>query len=113
VPSYYGHSIGHWEGDTLVVDTTNFNAQNWVSDHGNVSFYSDALHMVERYRLLDANRLEVATTVEDPKSLTRPWTLTPEVLQRAPFDQIMEVLCTNTQTTTLMEGAAKENYGRK
>ena len=112
-PSHRGDSIGHWEGDTLVIDTTNFNAQNWVSDHGNVSFYYDALHVVERYRLLDANRLEVATTVEDPKSLTRPWTLTPEILQRAPFDQIMEVLCTNTQTATLMESAAKENYGRK
>jgi hypothetical protein len=112
-PSYRGDSVGRWEGDTLVVDTTNFNGQNWVSDHGNVSFYSDALHVVERYRLLDANRLQVATTVEDPKSLTRPWTLTPETLQRAPFDQIMEVSCSNVGTAALMEGAAKENYGRK
>jgi hypothetical protein len=112
-PSYRGDSVGHWEGDTLVVDTTNFNAQNWVSDHGNVSFYSDALHVIERYRRLEGNRLEVSTTVEDPKMLTRPWTLTPETLQLAPFDQIMEVSCSNTETASLMDAAAKENYGRK
>jgi hypothetical protein len=112
-PSYRGDSVGRWEGDTLVVETTNFNGQNWVSDHGNVSFYSDALRVVERYRRLDANRLEVSTTVEDPKLLTRQWTLTPEILELAPFDQIMEVPCTNVETASLMEGAAKENYGRK
>jgi hypothetical protein len=112
-PSYRGDSVGRWEGDTLVIDTTNFNGQNWVNDHGNVSFYSDALHIVERYRRLDAKRLEVSTTVEDPKMLTRPWVLTPEILQLAPFDQIMEVLCTNTESADLFEGAAKDNYGRK
>lgn len=112
-PSYRGDSVGRWEGDTLVIETTNFNAQNWVSDHGNVSFYSDALRVTERYRRLDSNRLEVSTTVEDPKMLTGPWVLTPEILELAPFDQIMEVPCTNVETAALMEGAAKENYGRK
>jgi hypothetical protein len=112
-PSYRGDSVGRWDGDTLVVDSTNFSGENWVSDHGNVSFYSDALHIVERYRRLDAKRLEVSTTVEDSKMLTRPWVLTPEVLQIAPFDQIMEVWCTNTVSADLFEGAAKSNYGRK
>jgi len=45
--------------------------------------------------------------------LTQPWTVATQTLERAPFDQIMEVLCTNTGTVSLMEGAAKENYGRK
>jgi hypothetical protein len=112
-PSYRGDSTGRWEGDTLVVDTTNFNGQNWLFDHGNVSFYSDALHVVERYRRIDANTLEIATTIEDPKMLTQPWTVATHMLKLAPFDQIMEVLCTNTETASLMEAAAKENYGRK
>jgi len=112
-PSYHGDSVGHWEGDTLVVDTTNFSGDNWVFDHGNVSFYSDALHVVDRYRRLDAKTLEVSTVVEDPKMLTGPWHVQTHILQIAPFDQIMEVACTNTETATLMEGAAKDNYGRK
>ena len=112
-PSYRGDSVGHWEGDTLVVDSTNFNGQNWLFDHGNVSFYSEALHVIERYRRLDANTLEIATTIEDPKMLTRPWTVATHRLKLAPFDQIMEVLCTNVETASLMEAAAKDNYGRK
>ena len=58
-PSYRGDSVGHWEGDTLVVDTNNFNSDNWVLDHGNVSFHSDALHLVERYRRIDAKHLAI------------------------------------------------------
>ena len=112
-PSYRGDSVGHWEGNTLVVDTVNFNGQNWVSDHGNVSFYSDALRVIERYRRLDAKRMEVATIVDDPKVLTRPWIFTPETLEIAPFDQIMEVPCTNVQTAALAEAAARTDYGRE
>jgi hypothetical protein len=112
-PSYRGDSVGRWEGDTLVVDTVNFNTENWILDHGNVSFHSEALHLVERYTRVDANHLRVETRMEDPKVLTQPWTVAPITLELAPFDQIMEVLCTNVQTATLMEGAAKDNYGRK
>jgi hypothetical protein len=105
--------VGRWEGETLVVDTTNFGGNNWVFDHGNVSFYSDALRVIERYRRLDANTLQIDTTVEDPKLLTRPWEVATHILKLAPFDQIMEVPCTNVETATLMEAAAKDNYGRK
>jgi hypothetical protein len=112
-PSYRGDSVGHWEGDTLVVDSTNFNGQNWLFDHGNVSFYSDALHVIERYRRIDATTLEIATTIEDPKMITQPWQVATHRLKLAPFDQIMEVLCTNVETASLMESAAKDNYGRK
>ena len=72
-PSYRGDSVGHWEGDTLVVDTTNFTDANWMHAEGLVSFHSDALHIVERYRRVDANTIEVEATVEDPKVLTGPW----------------------------------------
>lgn len=112
-PSYRGDSVGHWEGDTLVVDTTNFSSDNWILDHGNVSFHSDALHVVEHYRRINANTLDIDATVEDPKMITQPWKLATQRLTLAPFDQVMEVSCTNVETAALMEGAAKENYGRK
>ena len=50
--SNHGDAVGHWEGDTLVVDVTNFSDRNWLHHHGDVSFHSDALHMVETYRLI-------------------------------------------------------------
>jgi hypothetical protein len=78
-----------------------------------VSFHSDALHIVERYRRVDANTLEVEATIEDPKVLTGPWKVPKQTLQRAPFDQIMEVGCTGVETASLMEAASKQNYGKK
>ena len=111
-PAYWGDSVGRWEGDTLVVDVTNFNGRNWISPQGIVSFHSDALHVVERYRRTAANALEVEKTYDDPKVLTRPW-VDKRLYQLAPFDQVLEVMCTGTETAALMEAAAKENYGKK
>jgi len=113
LPSPRGDAIGRWEGETLVVDITNFTDSNWMQAEGIVSFHSDALHIVERYTRVDANTLEVEARVEDPKVLTAPWVVPKQTLTLAPFDQIMEVGCTNTDTAGLMEGAAKQNYGRK
>jgi hypothetical protein len=77
-PSYLGDSIGHWEGDTLVVDDTNFNDDTWFSNAG--YFHSTALHVTERLtRKGDTLLYEV--TVEDPKVLTAPWVLPPRNLQ--------------------------------
>jgi len=112
-PSYRGDSVGRWEGDVFVVDTTNFNDRNWMHAEGTVSFHSDALHIVERYRRVDANTLEIEATIEDPKVLTKPWVVPKATLQLAPFDQIMEVMCTNVETAPLMDAASKDNYGRK
>jgi hypothetical protein len=112
-PAYRGDSVGHWEGDTFVVDTTNFSEVPWMFAEGRVSFHSDALHIVERYRRVDANTLEITATVEDPKVLTGPWTVPKQTLTLAPFDQIMELNCSGLETQSLMDGAAKENYGKK
>ena len=112
-PSYRGDSVGHWDGDTFVVDTTNFADDNWMHAEGQVSFHSDALHMVERWKRVDAYRIEVDTTIEDPKVLTAPYKVPTQTLQLAPFDQIMELNCTNTETAGLMDAASKQGYGRK
>jgi hypothetical protein len=111
-PAYWGDSVGKWEGDTLVVDVTNFNDRNWISPQGIVSFHSDALRVTERYRRTAANALEVEKTYDDPKVLIRPY-VEKKQYRLAPFDQVMEAMCTNTETAALMEAAAKENYGKK
>jgi hypothetical protein len=112
-PSFRGDSVGHWEGDTLVVETKNFTDTNWMHAEGWVSFHSDALRIVERYRRVDMNTLEVETMIEDAKVLTGPWVVPKQTLRFAPFDQIMEIACTGTESAGLMEAAAKQNYGKK
>jgi len=68
---WMGDSRGRWEGDTLVVDVTDFNDETWFDRAGN--FHSDALHVVERYSLLDPDHINYEATIEDPKTFTRPW----------------------------------------
>jgi len=69
--SWMGQSVGHWEGDTLVVDVTALDERTWFDRAGD--FHSDALHVVERYTLIDRNVMDYAATIEDPKVFSRPW----------------------------------------
>jgi len=69
--TWMGTSNGHWEKDTLVVDVTGFNGNAWFDRAGD--FASDSLHVVERYKLLDANTMDYEATIEDPATFTRPW----------------------------------------
>ena len=66
-----GDSRGRWEGNTLVVDVTNFNDETWFDSHG--SFHSDALHVVERWTLAGPDRIDYTVTIEDPQVFTGPW----------------------------------------
>jgi hypothetical protein len=68
-PTFHGHSIGHWEGDTLVVDTTNFTGKTRFRGS------SANLHVVERFRRVDANTILYRATVDDPSAFAKPWTL--------------------------------------
>jgi len=70
-PLYMGDSIGHWEGDTLVADTVNFNDKTWLDRMGHP--HSDQLHVVERIRRVDHDHLVDDLTFEDPKAYTKPW----------------------------------------
>jgi hypothetical protein len=71
-PAWYGHSIGRWDGDTLVVDRVAFDPRVWLDIPGHP--HSDQLHIVERYRRPDLGHLEIEITVEDPGVLAKPWT---------------------------------------
>lgn len=88
-PSWMGDSVGRWEGDTLVVDVTQFTDESWLNADG--WFHSDAMHVVERLRR-DGDELVYTATVEDPVVFTGPWELTPRTLrlQTDPAATLME-----------------------
>ena len=70
--SYLGHSVGHWEGDTLVVDTVGFNEGAWMDRFGLP--HTDRLHTIERFTRLDSDTLDYTITIDDPGAYTAPWT---------------------------------------
>ncbi len=96
-PSFLGSSVGHWEGDTLVVEVTNFNGKPWLGPARPPDQLpqtsSDALRIVERWSRPDAQVIEYSVVVEDPKMLTAPWT--GSVVRRGvmPYDTLFESLC--------------------
>ena len=71
-PSYMGYSVGKWDGDTLVIDTTGLKDITWLDRNGHP--HSDALHVTGRMRRVNHDRLEVDWTFTDPKAFTKPWT---------------------------------------
>ena len=90
--SWMGWSNGHWEGETLVVDTTGFNDQSWFDRAGN--FHSDALHVVERFTARSADTLDYEATIEDAKVFTRPWKMSMPLYRRVEKNaQLMEFRC--------------------
>jgi hypothetical protein len=85
IRKWMGDSVGHWEGDTLVIDTTNF------TDKTRFRGSSDALHTIERLTRVDAKTLRYQFTIEDPSTWTRPWTA--EYTWPATRDLMYEYAC--------------------
>jgi hypothetical protein len=71
-PAYYGHSIGWWDGDTLVIDSTGFNEGFWLDRRGLP--HTDQLHTLERFTRTDHDTIRYQVTVDDPGAYTAPWT---------------------------------------
>ena len=92
LPTYMGHSIGKWDGDTLVVDTTGFNEKTWLDRDGHP--HSDQLHVTERFHRVDRDNMTVGIKMEDPKALAKPWE-TELNFQLKPDWDIMELVCTD------------------
>jgi len=89
-PSWLGHSIGHWEGDTLVVDTVGFNGKGWVGFQGQPS--TEKLHITERYTRPDLGHLAMEITVDDPGAYAKPWTMK-KVSNLTPDYELLEFIC--------------------
>jgi hypothetical protein len=87
-----GHSVGSWEGDTLVVDVVGFSDYTWIDNNAGV--HSDALHVVERFTMIDTDTIEYRAFLEDPKAWTQPWNVAATLKRRPPGDALMEYNCT-------------------
>jgi hypothetical protein len=92
VDSWMGQSVGHWEGETLVVDVTGFNDQSWFDRAGN--YHSDALHVVERYTRTSPDVISYEATIEDPNVFTRPWKISMPLYRRQEKNaQLLDFKC--------------------
>jgi hypothetical protein len=106
-PSYVGHSIGHWEGDTLVVDVVGLNDETWLGS-GTIGpkyamMHSDKMHVVERWTRT-GNVITYEATVDDPIMFTKPWVMTPRQTQlAAPDDYIRPTMCIPLDKNHLMK----------
>ena len=86
---WQGDSVGHWEGDTLVIDTTNMNGKTWLNERGDVM--SHDAHIVEQLIPKDADNITYRATVTDKIAYTAPWTI--EFSLRRQQDEVIEVAC--------------------
>jgi hypothetical protein len=108
-PSWWGYSIGKWEDDTFVVDTTGFNDLTWLDKAGHP--HSDALHTTERFRRLDVGRMELQVTIDDPKAYTRAWTATIP-FRLLPDTELLEDACENERDAKRIESIASHEKGK-
>jgi hypothetical protein len=90
-PQWFGYSVGKWDGDTLVVESTGFNGRAWLDQLGHPS--TESLHVIERFHRRDFGHLEITSTVDDSGAYTKPWTYTQPLLLQ-PDDELLELVCT-------------------
>jgi hypothetical protein len=92
VDSWMGQSVGHWEGDTLVVEAAGFHGQAWLDRAGNHTSWK--LEVTERYTPMGPNHLHYEATIEDPDTFTEPWTISMPLYRRMEGDiQLMDFKC--------------------
>jgi len=92
-PTWLGDSVGHWEGETLVVDTIGFNEKTELQGYR----HTESLHMVERFRRPDADTIQYELTIEDPNVFDKPWTMTRTFALRPDLKRIDEFICENNR----------------
>jgi len=89
-PTWWGYSVGRWDGDSLVVETSGFNGRTWIDTGGHPA--TDALRVTERYRRRDVGHMDLQITVDDSKAYTKPWTVS-YALELMPDTELLEYVC--------------------
>ncbi len=90
-PRWMGYSVGKWEGDTFVVDSTGFDERTWLDHFGTP--HSDQMRLQERYKRLDRDNLELTMTLTDPMTFTKPWVSEKKIFKLDPKAEIQELFC--------------------
>jgi hypothetical protein len=105
-PSWQGYSVGHWEDDTLVVESTGFNGKFWLDGQGRPA--TEKLRVVERFMRPSFGRLDVEITVDDPQAYTAPWTVK-QTMHYLPDTELIEHICEeNNKFPEQVAGAPSE-----
>ena len=97
-PTWLGDAVGHYEGDTLVVDVTGFNGLAWLDQAGHAT--SDKLHLTERYTRTDSLTLKYEVTIDDPQAYAKPWTASNTIHWR-PGMELMESICQEDEKSSI------------
>ena len=105
-PTWYGHSIGRWEGDTLVIDTIGINDKFWLDSAGTP--HTEQLHMIERWTRPDYNTLRREVTIDDPGTFVKPFTVTYTAKLSEPGSEILEYICVENNQYGLPSGLRKQ-----
>lgn len=93
-PTWMGYSVGRWDGDTLVVDSSGFTNDSWLDNGGHPG--TESMHVTERFRRTDFGHMEIAITIEDPKAYTKPWTVMDKLTLHAD-DELIEYVCSENE----------------
>jgi hypothetical protein len=101
-PTYHGDSVGHWEGDTLVVDTIGVTTKTTLDQVGTP--HSEQMHVITRIRRTDPKTLEFLVTIDDPKTFTKPWSRRQIYKKAADNSRIMEEICENQRNGVDAQG---------
>ena len=93
-PTFMGHSVGHWDGDTLVVESNGYKDKIWLDNAGHP--HSEALRLTERFRRRDFGHMEIKETIDDPKVFNKPFTITIQA-EIVPDTEILEYVCAENE----------------
>ncbi|PYS21347.1 MAG: hypothetical protein DMG11_28045, partial [Acidobacteria bacterium] len=105
-PSYLGDAIGRWDGDTLVVETINFNEETWLIDNG--AFHTKDLKVVERLRRV-GDTIEYQAVAQDPAVLAEPWTMRPRTLRLTDRELEESARCDDRDLDHIIDGSHHDN----
>jgi hypothetical protein len=89
-PTWFGYSVGHWEGETFVAETTGFNDKGWLDNAGKPA--TDQLRVTERFIRKDFGHMDIQITIDDPKAYMKPWSVT-QPLAFQPDTELLEYIC--------------------